>query len=161
PLWRPRPALSEREYARRSSRNRSASRSRTISVSRTYRHLAVDHANDVPHLFIILPIQKRVHEAVQEAARRQFGIAEVPTFAVETPPTRALGDLAITLAFQLARTLRKAPRAIAQDLSQAIGSIPGVERIVATPNGYLNLYLDRKAFLIPRIRQEVAPEVAT
>jgi arginyl-tRNA synthetase len=85
----------------------------------------------------------------------------VPPFAVEVPPTRALGDLAVAVAFQLARTLRKPPRAIAQELAQAVGSIPGVERIVATPNGYLNLYLDRAAFLIPRIRQQVAPDAAT
>jgi hypothetical protein len=57
---------------------------------------------------------------------------------------------------RLARTLRKAPRAIARELAAAAGAIPGVERIVATPNGYLNLYLDRAAFIIPRIRQQVA-----
>jgi arginyl-tRNA synthetase len=77
---------------------------------------------------------------------------------VDVPPSRAMGDLAVTVAFQLARTQRKAPRAIAQDLAQAVGDIPGVARIVATPNGYLNFYLDRFAFLLPRIRQQVPPE---
>jgi arginyl-tRNA synthetase len=101
---------------------------------------------------MILPIQRLVHDAIEEAARRQFGIADVPAFSVETPPSRALGDLAITLAFQLARTLRKPPRAIAQELAQAAGSIPGIERIVATPNGYLNLYLERPQFLLDRLR---------
>jgi arginyl-tRNA synthetase len=101
---------------------------------------------------MILPIQRRVHDAIEEAARRQFGIADVPAFAVETPPSRALGDLAVTLAFQLARTLRKAPRAIAQELAPAVGSVPGVERVVATPNGYLNLYLERPQFLLDRLR---------
>jgi len=85
------------------------------------------------------------------AVERQFGLAEVPGFAIETPPSRALGDLAVTVAFQLARTLRKAPRAIAQDLATAIGAIPGVERIVPTPNGYLNLFLERPAFLLTRM----------
>jgi arginyl-tRNA synthetase len=70
---------------------------------------------------------------------------------VEVPPNRALGDLAVTVSFQLARTLKKAPRAIAQELAAGIGSIPGVARIAAAPNGYLNLYLDRPAFLIDRI----------
>ena len=69
-----------------------------------------------------------------------------------------MGDLAVTVAFQLARTLRKAPRVIAQELAQAVGAIPGVARIVAAPNGYLNLYLDRLAFLLPRVRQQVPPE---
>ena len=64
----------------------------------------------------------------------------------------------MTVAFQLARSLRRAPRAIAQELLQALGDIPGVARIVAAPNGYLNLYLDRKAFLLPRVRQQVPQE---
>ena len=108
---------------------------------------------------MILPIQHRVADAVREAVQRQFGLPEVPAFAVETPPSRALGDLAVTVAFQLARTLRKAPRAIAQELAPAVGTIPGVDRIVPTPNGYLNLFLERPAFLLERMK--VTPPPAT
>src|SRR5262245_365290 len=100
---------------------------------------------------MILPIQQRVSDAVRDAVQRQFGVADVPAFSVETPPNRALGDLAVTVAFQLARTLRKAPRAIAQELAPAIVAIPGVERVVPTPNGYLNLYLERAPFLLERM----------
>jgi arginyl-tRNA synthetase len=107
---------------------------------------------------MILSVQRQVHDAIAGAIRQRFGIADVPPFAVEVPPTRALGDLAVPVAFQLARTLRKAPRAIAQELAQAVGAIPGIARIVAAPNGYLNLYLDRVAFLLPRVRQQVPPE---
>src|SRR6266576_737011 len=110
---------------------------------------------------MILSVQRQVHDAITEAIGKQFGVAEVPPFAVEVPPTRALGDLAVPVAFQLARTLRKAPRAIAQELAQAMGPIPGIARVDATPNGYLNLYLDRPAFLIPRVRQQIAPEPAS
>ena len=109
---------------------------------------------------MILSVQRQVQHAIADAIRRHTGTADVPAFVVEVPPTRALGDLAVPVAFQLARTLRKPPRAIAQDLAQAIGAIPGVARIVAAPNGYLNLYLDRPAFLIPRLREEIAAEPA-
>ena len=105
---------------------------------------------------MILPIHQRVHDAVRDAAARQFALADVPAFAVETPPNRALGDLAVTIAFQLARTLRKAPRAIAQDLAPAIGDIPGVDRVVPTPNGYLNLYLQRPSFVLERMTPPLA-----
>ena len=108
---------------------------------------------------MILSVQRHIHDTIAAAIRQHFGLAEVPPFAVEVPPNRTLGDLAVPVAFQLARTLRKAPRAIAHDLAQAVGAIPGVERIAATPNGYLNLYLDRAAFIIPRIRQQVPPEI--
>ena len=109
---------------------------------------------------MILTAQRQVHDAIADAIRRQYGLAEVPSFSVEVPPNRSLGDLAITVAFQLARTLRKAPRAIAAELSAAVGEIPGVTQIVAAPNGYLNLYLDRPAFLRDRVRGNVAAEPA-
>ena len=109
---------------------------------------------------MILNVQRHVHDAVADAIRRHFGLADVPPFAVEVPPSRALGDLAVPVAFQLARSLRKAPRAIAHELVGAIGTIPGVARVVAAPNGYLNVYLERRAFLLPRVRQQVQPEAA-
>ncbi len=104
---------------------------------------------------MILTVQRLVHDAIVEAIGRLYGIGGVPPFAIEVPPTRALGDLAVPVAFQLARTLRKAPRAIAQEMAGALRAIPGVTRVVAAPTGYLNLYLDRPAFLLARLRSEV------
>ena len=106
---------------------------------------------------MILTLQRLVHTAITEAVHRQFVDIEVPSFTVEVPPNRALGDLAVAVAFQLARPLRKAPRAIAQDIAGAIGPIPGIARIDVAPNGYLNLSFDRPAFLISRLRGEAAP----
>jgi arginyl-tRNA synthetase len=103
---------------------------------------------------MILTVQRLVHAAVADAIRRQFGV-DAPPFAVEAPPTRALGDLAVTVAFQLARTLRKPPRAIAQEIAGAIGPIPGVARVDVAPNGYLNLSLDRADYLLRLVRDPV------
>src|SRR5437660_9988758 len=105
---------------------------------------------------MILTVQRHVHDAIAAAICRQYGLEDIPDFTVEVPPNRALGDLAVPVAFQLARTLRKAPRAIAQELARVVGAIPGVRRIVAAPNGYLNLYLDRPPFLLARVRHELA-----
>ena len=110
---------------------------------------------------MILTVQRQVHAAISDAIRRQLGSGvDVPAFVVEVPPTRALGDLAVPVAFQLARTLRKAPRAIAQELAPAVQSVPGITKVVAAPNGYLNLYLDRPAYLIPRVRGECRSNIA-
>jgi arginyl-tRNA synthetase len=109
---------------------------------------------------MILSLERQIHDAIDAAIRRHYGLSEVPAFAVEIPPNRALGDLAVAVAFQLARALRKAPRAIAQELVQAVGALPGVNRIEAAANGYLNFYLDRAAFFVPRVRGEVAAAVA-
>ncbi len=104
---------------------------------------------------MILNVLRQVHDRVASAVTAQYGLADVPPFAIEVPPNRAMGDLAVTVAFQLARPLRKAPRAIAQELIGAIGPVPGVSKIEAAPNGYLNLSLDRRAFLLARLRGEV------
>src|SRR3954454_10856043 len=106
---------------------------------------------------MILTVQRQVHAAISDTIQRRLGVADVPAFAIEVPPTRALGDLAVAVAFQLARTLRKPPRAIAHELAEGLGTIPGVSRIAATPNGYLNLFLDRAAYFTLRARQQVAP----
>src|SRR5436309_2384135 len=109
---------------------------------------------------MILPVQRVIYDHIVAVVRRQYGLSDVPSFSIETPPNRALGDLAVTVAFQLARSLRKAPRVIAQELVAGLGSLPGVTRVVAAPNGYLNLYLERPAFLIARLRGDVPAKVA-
>ena len=96
---------------------------------------------------LILNVQRLVHDAISGAIRRHFGVADIPPFAIEVPPNRSLGDLAVPVAFQLARTLRKPPRAIAQEIADALGPVPGITRVVAAPNGYLNLFLERPAYL--------------
>src|SRR6059058_3116494 len=110
---------------------------------------------------MILSVQRGIHEAIDSAIRQRFGVAEVPPFAVEVPPNRALGDLAVTVAFQLARALRKPPKAIAQELAGILGALPGITKVVAAPNGYLNLYLDRRPFVLDRLNARIAPSRST
>jgi arginyl-tRNA synthetase len=105
---------------------------------------------------MILSVQQAVHDEVSGAVRRLFAI-DPPAFAVEVPPNRAMGDLAVTVAFQLARALKKPPKAIAQEIAAAARHIHGISRIDVAPNGYLNLYLERPSFLIARLHGEVAP----
>ena len=71
------------------------------------------------------------------------GDPAIAEMSLETPPRRALGDIAVPVAFALARRLRKAPRAIAQELAGALGPIDGITRVDAAPNGYLNFFMDR------------------
>src|SRR5262249_31324039 len=147
-----------REHAGRVRRARSAAGSQTVIVSRTYEQARRPPPSEP---FMILPVQRLVHDAIAAAVRQQFRLADVPAFAIEVPPSRALGDLAVTVAFQLARTLRKAPRAIAQELAAAVGPVPGVDRIAATPNGYLNVHLARAPFLLDRVAPTRAARLVT
>jgi arginyl-tRNA synthetase len=102
---------------------------------------------------MILPVHAQIKQHLRQALTTTYAMDEAnqPAIAIETPPRRALGDVAIPLAFELARRLRKAPRVIAQELAAALGAIDGVDRIEAAPNGYLNFYLSRAAFLSARL----------
>src|SRR6188768_3381084 len=100
---------------------------------------------------MILPIHALVRTLMAESVVRLYGLpADDPALraiAVEPAPRRALGDLAVPLAFELARRLRKAPRVIAQEIVGALGAVEGFSKIEAAPNGYVNFFLDRPAWL--------------
>jgi arginyl-tRNA synthetase len=68
---------------------------------------------------------------------------------VEQPPSIALGELALPVAFELAKRLRKAPRAIATELAAELSTqLPeGVASVEVAGAGYLNIRLDRAATL--------------
>ena len=110
---------------------------------------------------MILPIHHVVRARIAEAVGRLYQIpADDPVLAaipVEPAPRRALGDLAVPLAFELARRLRKPPRVIAQEIAAALGSIDGFARIEAAPNGYVNFFLDRPACLRRWLSGTAAP----
>jgi arginyl-tRNA synthetase len=105
---------------------------------------------------MILPTHQRVRLAMAKAVSELYGIDAVdPVLAaipVEAPPRRAMGDVAVPLAFELARRLRKAPRAIAQEIVGRLGTVEGFSRIEAAPNGYVNFFLDRPGHLAEWLR---------
>jgi arginyl-tRNA synthetase len=67
--------------------------------------------------------------------------------AVEQPPQIAMGELALPVAFELAKRLRKAPRMIAAELAAelTVASVDGVASVEVAGAGYLNIKLDRAA----------------
>jgi arginyl-tRNA synthetase len=108
---------------------------------------------------MILPVHAAIRAALSRTLDSTFSIApaDQPAIVMETPPRRALGDVAVPVAFELARRLRKAPRQIAQDLAAALGAIEHVARVEAAPNGYLNFFLDRPSFLRHRLVPQQVP----
>ena len=106
---------------------------------------------------MILPVHDIIRSHVRAALTRAFGlpVEEQPAIVLSTPPNRTMGDVAVPVAFELARRLRKPPRAIALELAGAVGIPPGVARVEITPQGYLNFFLDRPAFLIARLQETV------
>ncbi len=94
---------------------------------------------------MILDWQRRLGSGTQAAARAAFG-AELPSVAFQYPPRIELGDLALTAPFDLARSLKRKPREIAETLAKDLNGLPGVKRAEVAGGGYVNLFLDRAAF---------------
>jgi arginyl-tRNA synthetase len=101
---------------------------------------------------MILPLHDLIRARVRAVLAEVYDLRDdAIAVAVETPPSRALGDLGTPVAFELARRLRKAPRAIAQEIAGRFAPGEGIARVEAAPNGYLNVFLDRAAFLRQRL----------
>src|SRR5258706_2899560 len=84
-------------------------------------------------------LEKRVAEALASRIESLYGV--VGPAQTEQPKQSSFGEIAVPAAFQLARQLRKAPKAIAGEL--ATGPIEGVSAIDIAGNGYLNVRFDR------------------
>ncbi len=71
-----------------------------------------------------------------------------------TPPRIEMGELALPVAFDLARKVRRSPKDIAQELALAAEAIPGVWKVAVAGAGYLNFYLDR-----PKLALELSKSI--
>src|SRR5579862_4129198 len=103
-------------------------------------------------------LEKRIAGAVASRIKSVYGI-ETPV-QTEQPKQSSFGEIAVPAAFQLARELKKAPRAIAQELLADVGVIEGVAGIEIAGNGYLNVRLDRGTYgakLLAGAEEEAAP----
>ena len=76
------------------------------------------------------------------------------------PPRADLGDLALTAPFDLAKTLRRKPREIAEQLAAALTGTPGVRKAEVAGGGYVNVFLERAPLardLYAQLRQPAPP----
>ena len=94
---------------------------------------------------VILDLQQRLSGAVKQAARAAFDI-DPGAVSFQYPPRVELGDLALTAPFDLAKTLRRKPREIAEKLAGELATAADVRRAEVAGGGYLNLFLDRGRF---------------
>jgi len=65
---------------------------------------------------------------------------------VEQPRDPAFGELALPVAFQLARILKQPPRVIAAAVVSELGPIEGVSALEIAGNGYINIRFDRGSY---------------
>ena len=93
--------------------------------------------------------KKQIAELISDAAELEEGVV---CSLIETPPNSEMGDYAFPC-FTLAKTLRKAPPLIAQDIAAKLGKADGIER-VDVKGAYINFFTD-KALLAGETVKEV------
>ncbi len=89
-------------------------------------------------------IEKQVSIAFRAHIQARYGV-DLP-IAIEQPRQSDFGEMAVPAAFQLAKQLRQAPKKIAAELVEDLGSVEGVAAMEVAGNGYINIRLDRGAY---------------
>ena len=91
-----------------------------------------------------LLLEYRLRAAVLKHLQKTYAWAP-DHLAIEAPPKPELGDFALPLCFELAKRLRRPPRALAQEVAAALTLPPGFRKLEVAGGGYLNVFADRPA----------------
>jgi arginyl-tRNA synthetase len=87
-------------------------------------------------------LQLQLQAKIEALLAERYDVA-LTNLAVELPPKIEFGEMALPVAFELAKRLKKAPRAIAMELQPLLAETPGVASVEVAGAGYLNVKLDR------------------
>src|ERR1700716_416911 len=101
-------------------------------------------------------LQQTISAKIEALLMERYGVA-LAGIGVELPPKIEYGEMAVPVAFELAKRLKNAPRAIALELQAELAEIECVASVEVAGAGYLNVKLDRAA----AVRRIAADEHAT
>ena len=104
-------------------------------------------------------LETRIQAIFRACLADRFGVQT--DIAIEQPKQSSFGDLALPVAFQLAKNLRQPPRKIAADLVEAVGTIPGVAAMEIAGNGYINVRFDRGTYAASLLRGDAGIAAGT
>ena len=91
---------------------------------------------------MILAFQSDLVARIRQAVVDAYGVT-LAEILVQTTPKLELGDMALPLAFELAKKLGRKPREIAQELAPRLTGVAGIARADVAGGGFINLFLDR------------------
>jgi len=94
-----------------------------------------------------LVLRDELHELLKAAIERAIEDGQFPpqarevAFALDTPPRPELGDFSSNAAMVLAKTVRQAPRQVAEVIVQRLGEHELVEKVEIAGPGFINFHL--------------------
>ena len=87
-------------------------------------------------------LKSRLEAHLRDVLKTRYDLT-VENIPLEMPPDLKFGELATPIAFELARKLRKAPKVLAQEIVDALGTPRGFASFEIAGAGYINAKLDR------------------
>ncbi|MFZ0594068.1 MAG: arginine--tRNA ligase, partial [Bryobacteraceae bacterium] len=102
-------------------------------------------------------LEHRIAAAVESHLADRYGLNL--RVALEQPKQSSFGELAIPVAFQLARQLKRPPRQIAEELVAGLGHLDGVRALEIAGNGYVNVRLDRASYVFSLLHPKPAEQL--
>ena len=104
-------------------------------------------------------VDDRLRKALRHHIHERYK-TDVPV-VTSRPPQLSMGEIASPVCFELAKQLKKPPRALAQEIANALKPIEGVSRVEVAGGGYLNAFLDRSAFFRDALEETGRPVTPT
>jgi arginyl-tRNA synthetase len=101
--------------------------------------------------------QRLLRERLRSVLQAKYQV-ELPHIAIEQPPDLEMGEYALPVAFELARRLKRSPRAIAGELVADLMPLEGFASFTVAGAGYINGKLDRRAAAQQIARDDTAPD---
>ncbi len=92
-----------------------------------------------------LILQSRIRHALRSVLKERWQIEPLEIVLNQTPKVE-FGELATPLCLGLSKTLKKAPRLIAEEMIETL-EIEGIQRMSVAGPGYINFYVDRPTVL--------------
>ncbi|MCB1021886.1 MAG: arginine--tRNA ligase, partial [Acidobacteria bacterium] len=93
---------------------------------------------------MFLTLEQRLRDAVAAHIRTRYDL-DVQV-VVESPKQSDFGELALPVSFSLAKTLKRAPRQIADEIIAELPPIEGIAKLEVAGAGFINVRFDRAAY---------------
>jgi len=87
---------------------------------------------------LVNTIRQKVSEVISKVYDSEI------EFEIEIPPKKEFGDLSTNAAMKLAKTLKKNPREIAQEIVKSLDEDPSFDRIEIMGPGFINFFLSNE-----------------
>jgi arginyl-tRNA synthetase len=96
---------------------------------------------------MLLALTRNLEKALLKRIAERYQV-QYNSLNFTIPPKIELGELALPVAFDLARKVRRPPVEIAKELASDAAEISGIGKVDVAGAGYLNFHLDRGAFAL-------------